>query len=69
MRSRVGCTYGDDSAIGVSAFGTHVDQPVGGLDDVEVVLGHQDRVVGGDEAVEDGDWLIDMGNYHQGWDN
>jgi hypothetical protein len=51
MRSRVGCTYGDDSAIGVSAFGTHVDQPVGGLDDGEVVLGHQHRVAGGDEAV------------------
>ena len=29
---------GDDMAAGVAAFGTEVDDPIGGLDDVEVVL-------------------------------
>ena len=52
---------GDDSAAAISAFGTHVDQPVGSLDDVEVVLDHQDRVAGGDQAIEDGDQLLAIG--------
>lgn len=56
-----GSAGGDDSAAAVSAFGTHVDQPVGGLDDVQVVLGHQDLVAGGDQAVENGDQLLDIG--------
>ena len=50
---------GDDSASAVSAFGTHVDQPVGGLDDVQVVLGHQDLVAGGDQAIASSDQLFD----------
>ena len=33
-----GGSGGYDFAAGVAAFGAHVDDPVGGLDDVEVVL-------------------------------
>lgn len=50
----------DDSAA-VSAFETHVDQPVGGFDDVQVVLDHQNGVAGGDQAIEDGDQLLAIG--------
>src|SRR5438876_987803 len=35
---------GDHAAATVAAFGAHVDQPVGALDHVEVVLDHHDRV-------------------------
>jgi hypothetical protein len=31
-------------AAAVAAFGAEVDDPVGGLDDVEIVLDHHDRV-------------------------
>ncbi len=34
----------DDLATAVAALGTEVDDPVGGADDVEVVLDHQQRV-------------------------
>ena len=36
----------DDRSAAVAAFRTHVDQVVRRLDDVEVVLDHQDRVAG-----------------------
>jgi peptidoglycan/LPS O-acetylase OafA/YrhL len=40
----------DDVAAAVAAFGTEVDDPVGGLDDVEVVLDHEHGVALVDEA-------------------
>src|SRR5262249_35895386 len=36
-----------------AAFGTEVDDPIGGLDDLEIVLDHQHRVALIDERVED----------------
>ena len=42
----------DDLAAAVAAFGTEVDDAVGGLDDVEVVLDHEHGVAGVDEALQ-----------------
>ena len=57
---------GDDFAAAVSAFGSHVDQPVGGLDDVEVMFDHQHGIAGGDEPIEHGDQLLDIGEMQTG---
>ena len=35
---------GDDAPAAVAAFGPEVDHPVGGLDDIQVVLDHHHRV-------------------------
>ena len=35
-----------------AALGTHVDQPVGGFDDVEVVLDHDNRIAGVAQLVQ-----------------
>ena len=43
---------GDDLAAAIAAFGAEVDDPVGGLDDFEIVLDDDDRVAVVDEAVE-----------------
>ena len=43
---------GDDPAPGRPALGAHVDQMVGDLDDVEVVLDDDDRVAAVHEFVE-----------------
>ena len=42
----------DQCAAGFAALRAEVDDPVGGADDVEVVLDHHQRVAGGDEAAE-----------------
>ena len=34
----------DDFAAAIAAFGPQVDDPVGGLDDFEIVLDHDDRI-------------------------
>ncbi len=44
----------------VAAVRTEVDHPVGRLHDVEVVLDHDDRVPGVDEASEDAEQLADV---------
>ena len=56
--ARVGCDLfggagGDDFAAAFAAFGAEVDDPVGGLDDVEVVLDDDDGVAFVAEAVQD----------------
>src|SRR5262245_41679660 len=43
-----------------ASFGAEVDDPVGGLDDVEVVLDHDHGVAGVDEAGEDVEELADV---------
>ena len=42
----------DDFAAAVAAFGAKVDDPVGGLDDFEIVLDDDDGVAGLDELVQ-----------------
>jgi pSer/pThr/pTyr-binding forkhead associated (FHA) protein len=43
---------GDDLAAAVAAFGAEVDDPVGGLDDFEIVLDHHHRVAVVDQLVQ-----------------
>ena len=43
---------GDDLAAGVAAFGAHVDDPVGGLDDVQIVLDDEEGAAAFDELAE-----------------
>src|SRR5690606_40386765 len=43
-----------------AAFGTHVDEPVGGLDDVEVVLDDHHGVALVDQALEHADQFADV---------
>ena len=42
----------DDAATGIAAFGAEVDDPISGLDDVEIVFDDQHRVAGIAEFVE-----------------
>ncbi len=46
-------TDADDLAAAVAAFGAEVDQPIGGLDDVEVVLDHDDGITAVYQAGKD----------------
>ena len=51
---------GGDLAAGFAPFGPQVDDPVGRLDDVQVVLDHQHRVAQVDQPVEHGQQLADV---------
>ena len=55
-----GRPLGDDPAAAGAPFGAEVDEPVGGLDDVEVVLDDDDRVSLPLEAVEHVQQLADV---------
>src|SRR5688572_21267765 len=57
---------GDDGAAGVAAFGAHVDEPVGALYYVEVVLDHEDRVAQVGQAVEHVEEVLDVGEVQAG---
>src|SRR5487761_2100777 len=52
-RDRFGGTLAHDATAPTPALGSQVDDPVGGLDDVEVVLDHQHGVALVDESVQD----------------
>ena len=56
-----GVPGGDDRAARLAALGPHVDQPVGGLDHVEVVLDHDDRVALVDEPLQHLEQPLDVG--------
>ena len=49
LRGRAG---NDDFAAGIATFRTEIDDPVGGADDVEVVLDHYQRVIRGEQLAE-----------------
>src|SRR4030088_569984 len=50
-----GSARGDDLAAPAAARGTHVDDPVGGFDDVEIVLDDEERAAAFDELAEGGE--------------
>jgi hypothetical protein len=50
FRDALGCPLGDDLAAARSSLRSEVDDPIGGLDDVQVVLDHDDGVARLDEA-------------------
>ncbi len=56
----LGGAGGDDLAAGGAAFGAQVDDPVGGLDDVEVVLDDDQRAAAVDELAEGDQELADV---------
>ena len=51
---------GYDLAAAAAAFGAHVDDPVGGFDDVEIVLDDEQRAAAVDELAEGGEELGDV---------
>src|SRR3954468_7186943 len=57
---RLGRAFGNDGAAPTPTFGTHVDDPVGGLDDVEVVLDDDDRVALLDQSRQNTQQLADV---------
>src|SRR5665647_517045 len=54
------CPLGDHPATAVAALGTQVDNPVGVLDDVQVVLDDDDGVALVDQALEHPEQLVDV---------
>ena len=56
----LGRALGDDLTAAEATLGPDVDDPVGVLDDVEVVLDDDDRVALVDEALEDVEQLADV---------
>ena len=65
-RDLLGRALGDDPAAAVAALRPEVDDPVGGLDDVEVVLDDEDRVAAVDQPVEHLEQLLDVGEVEAG---
>ena len=55
-----GVPVGEDRAAAMAAFGAQVDHPVGGLDHVEVVLDHHDRVAVVAQLVQHGEQVLDV---------
>ena len=51
---------GDDLAAAAAAFGAHVDDPVGGFDDVEIVLDDEEGAAAFDEFAEGGEEFGDV---------
>ena len=49
----LGCAYSNDFPTAISAFGAHVDQPVSRLNNIEVVLDHEDRITLINKPMED----------------
>ena len=56
-----GSTFGNHAATARAAFWTHIDDVVGRLDDVEVVLDDDHAVTGVDERLEYVQELLDVG--------
>ena len=51
---------GDDLAAAVAAFGAKIEDPVGGLDDFEIVLDDHDRIAGLHQFVQHVEQLRDI---------
>ncbi len=60
LRDLLWRALGDDLTAAETTLGAHVDDPVGALDDVEVVLDDDDRVALVDEALDDLEQLADV---------
>ena len=59
-RHLFGRAGGDDLAALIAAFGAEIDEPVGGLDDVEIVFDDQKRGAGFQELAESGQQFGDV---------
>src|SRR5690349_4971921 len=56
----------DELAALVAAFGTKVQDPIGALDNIEVMLDDENRVAGFDEALEAVEQPLDIGEMEAG---
>ena len=56
----VGHAFGDELAAGGACFGTHLQEPVAGLQHVQVMLDHDQRVAGFREAMQEADQTGDV---------
>ena len=65
-RDLLGRARGDQVAALLAALRAHVEQPVGGLDHVEVVLDHDDGVALVDEPLQHLEQLLDVGEVQAG---
>src|SRR5690606_3586122 len=50
----------NDCPAAISSFGTEIDDPVGGLDDIEIVLDDDDRVAFVAQSLQDAEQLLDI---------
>jgi hypothetical protein len=57
---------GDELAAMCTGFGAEVEDPVGGFDDVEVMLDDEEGVTGIDEFLEDSEEVLDVGEVEAG---
>ena len=55
------CAHAHHSTATGPTFGSHVNQPVGGFDDVQVVLDHHNRVAGIAQLVQHFEQQINVG--------
>src|SRR3546814_1152119 len=60
LRDLFRCAFGHDFAALDAAFGAHVDDPVGGLDDVEIMFDHDDADALLHKGVEDFQQFADI---------
>ncbi len=56
------CTGDDDLTAAIAALRTQVDDVIGYLNDIQVVLNDQDAVASIDQALEDFDQLVNVGS-------
>ena len=59
-RHRLGSADRNDATSSVSAFGTEVDEPIGRLDHIKIVLDNQDRVALINESFQHGEQSGDI---------
>ena len=64
--NQLGASLNHDPAAGIARVGAHLDDPVGSLDDIEVVLDHEDGMTRVDQTIEDHNQLADVINVKTG---
>ncbi len=57
---------GDDPAAGFAAFGSEIDDPIGGLDDFQIMFDHQHGIAGIDEIMQHLEQQFDIGEMQPG---
>ena len=61
-----GGAFGDHLAAVFAALGAHINHPVGGFDDVEIMLNDNHRVAAVHEFAENGEQALDVGGVEAG---
>ena len=66
FRDLFGPTFGDDVAASLSSLRAKIDDPVRCLDDIKIVLHHDERVARVHEFVQDGQEFLNVGEVEAG---